>query len=81
MSDHFVKVFDVLDSGFKDWYFPAWGLIFVLVGVLGFAFSPERSGLFRYGIFGFAILWAIFGDLCPVRAPQSAFPRKSLQCC
>jgi hypothetical protein len=58
-SDHFVKVFDVLDSGFKDWYFPAFGLIFVLVGVLGFAFSSERRGPFHYGIPGFAILWTI----------------------
>jgi hypothetical protein len=55
-SDHFVKVFDVLDSGFKDWYFSAFGLIFVLIGV-GVALSPERRGFFRYGMLGFAILW------------------------
>lgn len=56
-SDHFVKVFDVLESGFKDWHFSAFGLIFVLIGGLGLVFSPERRGFFRYGILGFAILW------------------------
>ncbi len=33
-SDRFVKVFDVLDSGFKDWSFPASGLLFVAIGIL-----------------------------------------------
>jgi hypothetical protein len=70
-SGHLVKVFDVLDSGFKDWTFPAFGLIFVAIGIVIF-FSPSairavgipylniQSGykrFFRYVFVGFAILW------------------------
>jgi hypothetical protein len=67
--DRFVKVFDVLDSGFKDWKFAAFGLIFVAVGIAIFIFPrileavrmpylPSRSLTFlRYGFLGFALLW------------------------
>jgi hypothetical protein len=67
----FVKVFDVLDSGFKDWQFPAFGLIFVFIGALIFFaprlikatgipfmdFKSRTSWLFRYFFLGFAIFW------------------------
>lgn len=67
----FVKVFDVLDSGFRDWQFPAFGLIFVFIGVLIFFapriiqatgipfmdFKSRTSWLFRYFFLGFAIFW------------------------
>ncbi len=67
----FVKVFDVLDSGFKDWQFSASGIIFVAIGVLIFFapriikatgipfidFKSKTSWLFRYSFFGFAIIW------------------------
>jgi hypothetical protein len=70
-ENHFVKVFDVLDSGFKDWRFPAFGLIFVAVGAIifvaprlikatGIAFMDFKSRtalLSRYFFLGFAILW------------------------
>ncbi len=39
-NGQFVKVFDVLDSGYKDWYLPAIGLVFVFIG-LGYAFFPN----------------------------------------
>lgn len=67
--DRFVKVFDVLDSGFRDWNFAAFGLIFVAIGTIIFVFPkileaaripyfPSRSlTLFRYGFLGFALLW------------------------
>jgi hypothetical protein len=67
----FVKVFDVLDSGFKDWQFASSGLIFVFFGLLIFFaprlikatgipfmdFKSKMSWLFRYFYLGFAILW------------------------
>src|SRR5262245_44367327 len=70
-SDHFVKVFDVVDAGYRTWTFPAFGLIFVAVGLIIFFFPkiinalgiPNlnfRSGFqafFRYGFLGFALLW------------------------
>ena len=37
-GDRFVRVFDVLDSGFKDWTFSAFGLIFVVIGIVIFIF-------------------------------------------
>jgi hypothetical protein len=72
-NDNFVKVFDVLDSGFKDWTFSAIGLIFCAIGI-AFLFSPKiikaigipyldfKSGwerFFRYFFLGFAILWTV----------------------
>jgi hypothetical protein len=70
-ADHFVKVFDVLDSGFRDWTFPAFGLIFVIVGIAIFAFPKiiKATGVpylnfhsrwqafFRYAFLGFGIFW------------------------
>jgi hypothetical protein len=72
-ENHFAKVFDVLDSGFKDWPFPAFGLIFVVIGALIFFaprfikatgipfmdFKSRTSWLFRYFFLGFAILWTV----------------------
>lgn len=37
-NNQFVKVFEVLDSRFKDWRLLAFGLIFVVVGIVIFAF-------------------------------------------
>jgi hypothetical protein len=70
-ENHFVKVFDVLDSGFKDWQFSAFGLIFVAIGAVIFVaprflkatgipfmdFKSRTAWLFRYFFLGFAILW------------------------
>jgi hypothetical protein len=71
-NDSFVKVFDVLDSGFKDWAFSAFGLIFVFIGIVIFLFPRIISAIgipnlifksklqtfFRYAILAFAVLWA-----------------------
>jgi hypothetical protein len=72
-ENHFVKVFDVLDSGFKDWRFSAFGLIFVAIGAFIFFaprfikatgisfmdFKSRTEWLFRYFFLGFAILWTV----------------------
>jgi hypothetical protein len=69
--DHFVKVFDVLDSGFRDWTFSAHGLIFVAVGMIFVVFQkvikltripfldirPKARTLFAWSFLGFGILW------------------------
>src|SRR5712672_2359817 len=70
-NDNFVKVFDIVDSGFRNWTFSAFGLIFVVVGIIIFVFpriikaigipnlnfeSKSRT-FFRYSFLGFAILW------------------------
>ncbi len=78
-TSHFVKVFDVLDSGFKDWYFPAFGLIGVFIGIVlflfprflhflkipYFEFRETRDKLFRYGFLGFAIIWVLGAFIGP----------------
>jgi hypothetical protein len=70
-GDRFVKVFDVLDSSFKDWPFPAFGLIFVVIGIVILIFPtavraagipylnmPSRFQKFSlYGVLGFSLLW------------------------
>jgi len=71
--DRFVKVFDVLDSGFRDWAFPAFGLIFVVIGAVialfptivratGISFLQAQSRfqkISRYGMLSFAVLWTV----------------------
>ena len=71
--DHFVKVFDVLDSGYKDWSFAAFGLIFVVAGAVvaafptiikavGIPFLENQSRLrkiSRYAMLAFAVLWTV----------------------
>jgi hypothetical protein len=72
-NDNFVKVFDVLDSGFKDWTFSAIGLIFCAIGIAIFFFPkiiraidiPYLDFKSRWGeVFSllflcFAILWTV----------------------
>jgi len=72
-TNHFVKVFDLAESGFKDWDFAGFGLIFVAVGtalffaprliaLTGIPFFDFRSGrftFFRYAFLGFSILWTV----------------------
>jgi hypothetical protein len=72
-THHFVKVFDLADSGYKDWSFPAFGLIFVLIGLvmiagprlirhIGIPFFEFRTGrfkAFRYVYLGFAVFWTV----------------------
>jgi hypothetical protein len=69
----FLTVFDAGVAGFKDWYFPAFGLIFVAVGGV-FIFAPRilrATGIplvnfrswgftfFRFGFAGFGLLWTL----------------------
>lgn len=70
-SGQYVKVFDVLDTGFKNWTYPASGLIFVAIGLIVFFapqaiqktgisffdFQSKRQKFFRYFYLGFAVLW------------------------
>ena len=59
-------VFDLLRSGYKDWWFPAFGLIFVAIGLgavvfrlrPGPPFQPTlREAIFPYWFLAFAVLW------------------------
>ena len=72
-ADHFTKVFDIANSGFKDWQFCAFGLIFVAIGTaiffapavikrLGipyFEFPSKSLTFFRYAYLGFALFWTV----------------------
>jgi hypothetical protein len=63
----YVVVFDIPNAGYKSLSFPAFGLIFVAVGILLVLFRrriPRRSErgtvarlIFPYGFLSFAILW------------------------
>jgi len=68
--DRFIKVFDVVDAGFRDWSFSAFGLIFIVAGVgivlfpsimravkipyFEFELGGRKAGFF---FIAFAILW------------------------
>ena len=68
---HFVKVFDILDAGYRNRFFPEFGLIFIAIGVVisflpkflkitGIPYLDNRSGfrgILRHGFLGFAIIW------------------------
>jgi hypothetical protein len=56
-------VFDVTQSGYRQWWFPAFGLIFVAVGS-GMLFFRRRlpartPRFFPYVFLGFAIVWTL----------------------
>lgn len=63
-------VFDITVNGYKDWTFPAFGLIFVVAGILIWRYGPThlpgwtRASPFARGAFcsffiGFSVLWVI----------------------
>jgi hypothetical protein len=73
ISGNFTKVFDIADVGFRDWTFPAVGLIFVAIGiglvlfpsvlrtvnVPYFEFEPGIQKFGRYAFAVFAIVWTV----------------------
>jgi len=70
-TDRFVKVFDILDTGYRDWTFPAVGVIFIVIGIVivafprllkavGIPFLNLQSRFTPYFPLGFAILWTTF---------------------
>jgi len=62
-------VFDIASAGYKSWSFPAFGLIFVVVGAGLVALRknfggwwgkhPIASNVFAFFFFGFAVLWTV----------------------
>lgn len=64
---NFEVVFDVDEAGYRQWWFPAYGLIFIAIG-LGILLyhrknpSPTRSRwvrVFPYLFTGFAVFWVL----------------------
>jgi hypothetical protein len=65
----YVTVFDVADAGYKSAGFPAFGLIFVVLGILLVVFrrhiprwntrSRAARIIFPYGFLCFAVLWTV----------------------
>ncbi len=59
-------VFDLTQSGYRSWWFPAFGLLFVAIGVVLIVLSHrgviDRSSPWKavspYLFFGFALLWS-----------------------
>jgi hypothetical protein len=62
-------VFDIATAGYKSWYFPTFGLIFVTAGAIlvanrknlpsWWAKHPRASNVFAFYFFGFAVLWTL----------------------
>jgi LPXTG-motif cell wall-anchored protein len=55
----YTTVFDLAETGFKSWWFPAVGLIFIAIGILVILGRYKHSGGKRFPLFflGFAIIW------------------------
>ena len=68
-------VFDVTREGFRDWWFPAFGLIFVALGVMGviverrFAARPRRwpRALGVWAFLSFSMLWTFLAGFFSYR--------------
>jgi hypothetical protein len=64
-ADNFTVVFDVTQQGYRDWTFPAFGLIFVAIGIgvlvhdhyRGVRKSTALRRFFPYFYLGFALIW------------------------
>ena len=64
---HYQTVFDIATAGYKSWTFPAFGLIFIAIGVVLVAHRKNLSGMgskrpragnaFAFFFLGFAVLW------------------------
>ena len=62
-------VFDITTVGYKSWSFPAFGLIFIIVGVVlvrnrkilpgWWQSHPRASNIFTFFFLGFAVLWTV----------------------
>ena len=61
--------FDIASAGYKSWTFPAFGLIFIAVGILLVAARkhlpgwwgkrPTAGSVFAFGFLGFAVVWTL----------------------
>lgn len=62
-------IFDIAEVGYKSWSFPAFGLIFVAIGLLLVIFRklipgwwgnhPRARNAFSYFFLGFAVIWTL----------------------
>jgi hypothetical protein len=68
MNHHFKVIFDITEAGYRQWYFPAVGLIGVVLGIgliiLRRFFYPGKSKSFRHRFFpyfiaGFSAIWTL----------------------
>ena len=80
-ADNFTVVFDVTQQGYRHWTSPAFGLIFVAIGIgllIHRYYRPARKSaafprVFPYLYLGFALMWttvafaATFGDYTRLR--------------
>jgi hypothetical protein len=55
----YTTVFDLAESGFKAWWFPAVGLVFIVIGILVVLGRANHLGgrRFPFVFLGFAIIW------------------------
>ena len=66
-SEPYELIFDITREGFRNWWFPAFGLFFVALGVVGamverhFAARPGRwpRALGVWAFLSFSVLWTI----------------------
>jgi hypothetical protein len=85
----YVTVFDVADAGYKSAGFPAFGLIFVVIGILLVVFrrklphwdtrSRAARIIFPYGYLCFAVLWTSGAFISTYSAYRSALRARATE--
>lgn len=70
-------VFDIASAGYKSWTFPAFGLMFIAVGIVlvlarknlpgAWARRPWSSAAFSFFFLGFAVLWTLISFVSTYR--------------
>ena len=59
----YTVLFDVIDSGYRQWWFPAMGLIAIAIGTGLVIFRRRTERIFPFFFLGFAVLWTTFSFL------------------
>lgn len=73
--DGYTLVFDITREGYRDWWFPAFGLIFVALGVAAVVYvrrarslSPRRGlAIGAWAMLTFSILWTVGFEMVSYR--------------
>lgn len=74
---NYVTVFNIADAGYKSWSFPAFGLIFIVIGILLVLFGerpnsngglvPRTGKKFAYFFLIFAVIWTVIAFISTYR--------------
>ena len=56
---HFETVFDIEQAGYRYWWAPAFGLIFVVIGASAIRLGELTHRRYAWGMIVFALVWSL----------------------